>query len=156
MTLAKRLVCTTKKLGFNREETIYTNALLLCSADASSINAALKKKGFNNIKELIKCSMEFFAEVTIPLSQPELIIAYSNGNTSPSAAKIFLDTFGLEETFYQQDSSRYKTTYSFIAKIGDLHVPVVGIRHMSRFKPDINNIRSAWDVQKTKLQQLNL
>ncbi|WP_126466987.1 hypothetical protein [Pragia fontium] len=98
--------------------------------------------------------MKFFSEVTIPLSQPELIVAYSNGLSSLSAAKILLDAFGLKDTFHEEQSSPYYTTYSFLAKIGDLHVPVVGIRHMSRFKPKTDLVKSAWKVQSGKLQKL--
>ena len=153
-TLANRLKSLTECLGFDVQSTIYTNALLLCSQNAYEIKRAAEGKILGDLKGLIDSSMKFFSEVTIPLSQPELIVAYSNGLSSLSATKILLDTFGLKDTFHEEQSSSYYTTYSFLARFGDLHVPVVGIRHMSRFKPKTDLVKSAWKVQSGKLQQL--
>lgn len=84
----------------------------------------------------------------MPLAEPELIIAYSNGLGSPSAARILWERFGNGEALDHVDVSSYRATYGFTATIGSRKIPVVGIRHMSRFEPSIEAIKLAWERQK--------
>lgn len=138
------------ELGFNWRDTLYTNALLLCSSDAASIQKVARQSAAASLESLIRKSMDFFERVTVPLAEPELIIAYSNGLQSPSAAKILWETFGSGEALDHIDSSSYRATYGFTATIGSRKVPVVGIRHMSRFVPSIEAIKLAWEQQKAR------
>jgi hypothetical protein len=85
--------------------------------------------------------MDFFERVTMPLSEPDLIVAYSNGLKSPSAAKILWEAFGNEDPLDHVDTSSYRATYGFTATIGTRKVPVIGIRHMSRFVPSLDAIK---------------
>lgn len=154
--LPKRLIEVTEELGFNVNDTIYTNALLQCSDDAKSIkSAALSTLG--SLSLLIERSMTFFSDVTMQLSQPELIIAYSNGQNAFSTASILLDRFGDRDTLhYEKPASSYYSTYSFIANINEQRIPVVCIRHLSRFKPDVEVIKSAWKKQKMNLNMVDM
>ncbi|MDU6410898.1 MAG: hypothetical protein E6560_08025 [Yersiniaceae bacterium] len=146
--LATRLQSVPEQLGFNWEETVYTNALMLCSRDAFSIKKAAEQSPIQSLDKLIVSSMRFFAETTFSLCQPELIIAYSNGMSSHSSGRLLLHAFGEGQKPQFVNSSAYYSTYSFKARFGEFEVPVVGIRHMSRFKPDVNLIQQAWDIQR--------
>ncbi len=43
--------------------------------------------------------------------------------------------------------------FNFLAEINDKKIPVVCIRHMSRFKPCFDSIHSAWRYQLKCLSQ---
>ncbi|WP_228758414.1 hypothetical protein [Pseudomonas pisciculturae] len=146
--LASRLIKLPDDLGFDSNTTVYTNALLLCSANAASITKAAQKSSLACMKLLTHRSMIFFEHVTMSLAEPELIIAYSNGLSSPSAAKILWERFGNGQPLDHVDTSAYYATYGFTATIGGRKVPVVGIRHMSRFVPNTQAIQLAWERQK--------
>lgn len=152
-TLARRLTELSTELGFDWRDTLYTNALLLCSADAASIQNVARQSSAASLEALTRKSMDFFERVTVPIAEPELIIAYSNGLGSPSAAKILWETFGNGEALDHVDSSSYRATYGFTATVGSRKVPVVGIRHMSRFVPSIEAIKLAWERQKFRIGQ---
>lgn len=145
--LATRLQNVPEQLGFRWEDTVYTNALMQCSKNAASIKKVANKSPGQGLDNLIQSSMHFFAETTLSLCQPELIIAYSNAMSSHSSARLLLHAFGNGQKPQFVNSSAYYSTYSFKARFHDLEVPVVGIRHMSRFKPDINLIKQAWEIQ---------
>jgi hypothetical protein len=150
-TLARRLTQLPAELGFDWRDTIYTNALLLCSADAAAIQKVARQSSAASLESLTRKSMDFFQRVTVPLAEPELIVAYSNGLGSPSAARILWEAFGNEEPLDHVDSSSYRATYGFTATINNRKVPVVGVRHMSRFVPNIEAIKLAWTRQKARL-----
>jgi hypothetical protein len=152
-TLARRLTKLPAALGFDWRDTLYTNALLLCSQDAASIVKVARQSSAQSLESLTRKSMSFFERVTIPLAEPELIIAYSNGLGSPSAARILWEAFGDGEMLDHIDASSYWATYGFTATIGERKVPVVGIRHMSRFAPNVEAIKLAWERQKTRTDQ---
>lgn len=101
---------------------------------------------------LTRKSMDFFQRVTMQLAEAELIIAYSNGLGSPSAAKILWEAFGDGDALEHVDSSSYRATYGFTATIAGRKVPVIGIRHMSRFAPNIEGIKLAWRRQRERLE----
>lgn len=147
-TLAQRLTQLPHELGFDWSNTVYTNALLLCSCDAASIQKAARATSVKSLKTLADKSMDFFERVTMRLAEPDLIIAYSNGLGSPSAAKILWERFASEQPLDHVDSSAYHATYGFTATIGERKVPVIGIRHMSRFVPNTEAIKRAWTRQK--------
>ncbi|MCK6189916.1 MULTISPECIES: hypothetical protein [unclassified Pseudomonas] len=149
-TLARRLTRLPTELGFDWRSTIYTNALLLCSSDAASIGNVARQSSVNHLEALTHKSMDFFEQVTMRLSEPELIIAYSNGLGAPSAAKILWENFGHGDPLDHVDRSSYRATYGFTATIGDRKVPVVGIRHLSRFQPSMDAITQAWERQKAR------
>lgn len=67
-----------EQLGFRWQDTVYTNALLLCSKDALSLKKRAQESAIGSLDRLIEKSMSFFENVTVPLCKPELIIAYSN------------------------------------------------------------------------------
>ncbi|MBV4552166.1 hypothetical protein HU742_013535 [Pseudomonas sp. SWRI102] len=150
-TLARRLTQLPADLGFDWRDTIYTNALLLCSADAASIQKVARQSSAASLEALTRKSMDFFQRVTVALAEPELIIAYSNGLGSPSAARILWEAFGNGELLDHIDSSSYRATYGFTATINDRKVPVIGVRHMSRFVPNIEAIKLAWARQRARL-----
>lgn len=147
--LANRLQLVPEQLGFRWENTVYTNALLMCSKNALSIRQEIQRTPIGNLDSLIEKSMRFFEEVTLPLCKPELIIAYSNGMSSHSAARLLLTTFAKgEKPEYVSKKNSYYSTFCFTARFKQLDVPVVGIRHMSRFKPDVRLIQQAWDKKR--------
>lgn len=152
-TLARRLTDLPTALGFDWRDTVYTNALLLCSRDAVSIRKVAEQSSAAGLEVLTRKSMDFFKRVTMPLAEAELIIAYSNGLGSPSAAKILWEAFGDGEALDHVDSSSYRATYGFTATIARRKVPVVGIRHMSRFAPNIEGIKLAWRRQMERLAE---
>lgn len=147
-TLARRLTELPTQLGFGWRDTLYTNALLLCSGDAASIKKVAQQSNATSLESLTRKSMDFFERVTVSLAEPELIIAYSNGLGGPSAAKTLWERFGNGAALDHVDSSPYRATYGFTATFGSRKVPVVGIRHMSRFMPSIEAIKRAWERQK--------
>ena len=149
-TLARRLTELPTALRFDWRDTIYSNALLLCSQDAASIQKVAEQSAAGSLEALTRKSMEFFKRVTIPLAQPDLIIAYSNGLAGPSAARILWEAFGDGDELDHVDTSSYRATYGFTANIEGRKVPVVGIRHMSRFAPNIEGIKLAWERQKNR------
>jgi hypothetical protein len=143
--LATRLQNIPEQLGFSWRDTLYTNALLMCSKDALSLKKDAQESAIGNLDQLIEKSMGFFEEVTVPLCKPELIIAYSNGMNSHSAARLLLKTFGNGDEPEYISRNRYYSTFCFTARFKQFDVPVVGIRHMSRFKPNVQYIREAWE-----------
>lgn len=147
-TLARRLTELPTQLGFDWRDTLYTNALLLCSGDAASIKKVAQQSTAASLESLTRKSMDFFERVTVALAEPELIIAYSNGLGGPSAAKMLWERFGNGAALDHVDSSSYRATYGFTATFDSRKVPVVGIRHMSRFVPSIEAIKRAWERQK--------
>nr|WP_319528078.1 hypothetical protein [Pseudomonas laurentiana] len=149
-TLARRLTELPCALGFDWRDTVYTNALLMCSKDAASIQKVARASSASSLESLAYKSMDFFKRVTMSLAEPELIIAYSNGLGSPSAARILWEAFGNGEALDHVDASSYRATYGFTADIGGRRVPVVGIRHMSRFVPSVENIKLAWARQRER------
>lgn len=149
-TLARRLTELPTALGFDWRDTVYTNALLMCSKDAASIQKVALGSSAASLESLTRKSMQFFQRVTMSLAEPELIIAYSNGLGSPSAARIMWEAFGNGEALDHVDSSSYRATYGFTATIAGRRVPVVGIRHMSRFVPSVENIKLAWTRQRER------
>ncbi len=146
--LANRLYSVPEELGFRSDETVYTNALLLCSKDAASIKKTALDSPIGSLENLIVKSMKFFEEVTLPLCKPDLIIAYSNGMNSHSAARLMLHHFGKDGKPEYVSQNRYYSTFCFTAHFKHFNVPVIGIRHMSRFKPDVQLIQKAWDLKR--------
>jgi len=69
-----------------------------------------------------------------------------------SAASIIFERFGISDINFKKDHVYYKT-FSFLAEINDKKIPVVCIRHMSRFKPCFDSIHSAWRYQLNCLSQ---
>ncbi|NXZ88989.1 hypothetical protein HZI30_18805 [Serratia fonticola] len=62
---------------------------------------------------------------------------------NPSAARLLLKTFGKGTVPEYVNKKSYFSTF-FTVRFKQPDVPVVGIRHMSRFKPDIGLIQQAW------------
>ncbi|QJT83630.1 hypothetical protein [Kosakonia sp. MUSA4] len=140
--LAKRLQQIPGSLGYSWEDVIYTNALMMCSRNASTLRE--EAQHFNmTVKEIIKSSMAFFEQVTMSLSEPEIIVAYSNSLQTLSAASLLLEHFGDASTLKYSHSKGYHTTFAFIAKLNGRNIPVICVRHMSRFKPEENYIKAA-------------
>lgn len=151
-TLARRLTRLPGLLGFDWQETVFTNSLLLCSPDAASVNKAARLSTLGSLAELTRRSMDFFEHVTVPLCEPELIIAYSNSLQSPSAGKILWESFGVSGSLDHVDTSPYYATYGFTALVAGRRVPVVGIRHLSRFDfgHDGAFVKTAWERQQSR------
>jgi hypothetical protein len=145
-TLPKRLISLPTELGFSVNSTIYTNAILLCSENANAVKKKSKDVGFSHVNKLIEKSMDFFQDITIEESSPELIICYSNSMSDLSASSIIYEKFGISEIEVVNENVYYKT-FSFISEIKGKKIPVVCIRHMSRFKPCIDSIKKAWEHQ---------
>jgi len=140
--LAKRLQLIPEGLGYDWQDVVYTNALMMCSQNAASIQKEALRQNLS-VEQLVKNSMGFFENVTLQLCNPEVIIAYSNGLTSLSAASLLLKHFGEAGTLKYSHPKGYYTTYAFYAKFHSQRVPVVCVRHMSRFKPHEEYIKSA-------------
>jgi len=148
-TLPKRLLDLSEELGFVADSTIYTNAVLLCSENAHAIKKKAKAVGFCGVNELIEKSLDFFENITVKESMPDLIVAYSNSMNDISAASVLFERFSVTDMSITNHSNYYKT-FSFTAEIDSRKIPVVCIRHLSRFKPCLNSIKSAWEIQKKK------
>lgn len=148
--LAKQLDTLPGRLGFTKAETIYSNALLMCSEDAASVRKAAKETSLGSQQILTERSMRFFTDATMKLSRPELIIAYSNSLLSPSAASILYSAFGQGEDIDHISTGSHTATFGFTASIAGVRVPVVGIRHMSRYKANHEFILEAWRRQLSK------
>lgn len=140
--LAKRLQQIPSCLGYNWEDVIYTNAFMMCSQNAASLKkeAVCRNMTMDEIEEK---SMSFFEHVTVPLSEPDLIVAYSNSLQSISAASLLLKNFGDATTLKFSHPKGYHTTFAFMANICSRSIPVVCVRHMSRFKPEEDYVRAA-------------
>ena len=152
-TLPNRLLSLPIDLGFALEETVYTNAILLCSSDAYAIKKKAKEIGYKHVNELVVKSMTFFERITIGDDIPELIVCYSNGMNDLSASSVIFDHFGVSQITIVNSSNYYKT-FSFKAEINGHQIPVVCIRHMSRFKPCIESIKQAWEYEVKNLANL--
>ncbi len=144
-TLPNRLLQLPIDLDYEVENTIYTNAIMLCSANAATIKQRTKEVGLS-IDELVNKSLSFFENITISNSNIELIIAYSNSMNDLSAASAIYQRFGNSDIYISNQNNYYKT-FSFSALIADKKIPVVCIRHLSRFKPNIISIRDALSKQ---------
>ncbi|MEG3135534.1 hypothetical protein SC206_18410 [Rouxiella sp. T17] len=145
--LARRLQQVPSWLGYDWQDVIYTNALMMCSNNAAS----LKKEAleFNQtITDVIENSMGFFEHVTIPLCSPEVIVAYSNSLHSLSAASLLLKHFGDISTLKYSHPKGYHTTFGFMATINGKKIPVICLRHMSRFKPEESYVKEALSLVK--------
>ena len=145
-TLPKRLFSLPTELDIPVNSTIYTNAILLCSENASTIKKKAKKVGFFDVNKLIEKSLDFFEEITVAESSPELIICYSNSMSDLSASSILFERFAVSEIKVVNENVYYKT-FSFMSEIKGLKIPIVCIRHMSRFKPCVDSIKKAWKYQ---------
>ena len=143
-TLPNRLLNLPTELGFSVQNTIYTNAILLCSKNAAAIKSEATKFGLTS-DELIQRSLTFFENITVARSDIKLIIAYSNSMNDISAASVIYKRFGDNNEMYMSDDRSYHKTFSFLACIANKKIPVVCIRHMSRFKPNLNSIKNAVD-----------
>ncbi|EPB6319200.1 hypothetical protein ACQ3LD_003137 [Cronobacter dublinensis] len=140
--LAKRLQQIPGSLGYHWEDVIYTNALMMCSRNASTLRDEARCLGMT-VKEIIKSSMIFFEQVTMRLAEPEIIVAYSNSLQTLSAASLLLEHFGDVSTLKYSHPKGYHTTFVFMTKLNGRNIPVICVRHMSRFKPEENYIRAA-------------
>ena len=143
--LAKRLQQIPGELGYDWNDTIYTNAILMCSRNAFSISKCAKEHNIL-LEDLVKKSLGFFNEITMAISEPDVIVAYSNSLTSLSSASLLLKYFGDRTTLNYSQNTGYYTTYSFKANFNHHEVPVVCVRHMSRFKPKIEYIKEALNL----------
>jgi hypothetical protein len=148
--LATRLQQIPANLGYNWQDVLYTNALMMCSANAAELKKELSKHKIT-IEQLVKASMSFFEHVTIPLCKPEMIITYGNSLQSLSAAKILLKYFGDPSTLRYVQQTGYYTTFAFSAVIHHIKIPVICVRHMSRFKPSEKHIETAIELMKKEV-----
>ncbi|WP_447751839.1 hypothetical protein [Pseudomonas nicosulfuronedens] len=149
--LAHRLTDLAEGLGFDWRDTVYTNALLMCSKDAVAAKTVAAATHHRHLDAVIAASMRYFEEVTISLCKPELIVAYSNSLANHSTARILLRAFGGDDAPAYEMASGYFTMFSFMASIADQKIPVVCVRHMSRFKPASLLVRNAWQHQLKRL-----
>lgn len=147
--LAARLQQIPTNLGYNWQDVLYTNALMMCSANAAELKKELSEHKIT-IEQLVKASMRFFEHVTVPLCKPEMIITYGNSLQSLSAAKILLKYFGDPSTLRYVQQTGYYTTFAFSAVIHDVQIPVICVRHMSRFKPSEKHIGTAIQLMKER------
>ena len=145
--LAARLQQIPVNLGYNWQDVLYTNALMMCSANAAELKEIASSHNMT-IEQLVKASMSYFEHVTIPLCKPEMIITYGNSLQSLSAAKILLQHFGDPSTLRYAQQTGYYTTFAFSAVLNDVKIPVICVRHMSRFKPSEKCIKTAIELMK--------
>ena len=143
--LAKRLQQIPCCLGYSWEDVVYTNALMMCSQNAASLKkeAACRNMTMNEIEAN---SMAFFEHVTARLSEPDLIVAYSNSLQSISAASLLLKHFGDASTLKFSHPKGYHTTFAFMVNLNSRNIPVICVRHMSRFKPEESYIKAAFEL----------
>ena len=134
-TLPERLTEIPGVLGFERQGTVFTNALLMCSKDANSLKGECEKVGIS-IAELERNSMKFFLKFTLRYSRPRLILAYSNSWSGISATKVLYEYFKSSAEESRRCSVNKYTSYRYFKiQVEGVEIPVIGIRHLSRFKP---------------------
>ncbi len=138
-TLAKRLEQLPGQLGFESGATVYTNSLLLCSKGADDIASAAQRSSIGSYEALRVRSMKFFEGVTLSISEPELIVAYSNSIGPFSATQILYEAFGRGGLRHYSRTEK-PVTWGFLAQAAGRRIPVVGIRHLSRFKPKLGEV----------------
>ncbi|MEB5574454.1 hypothetical protein MWR38_25400 [Klebsiella pneumoniae] len=143
--LAKRLQQIPSCLGYSWEDVIYTNALMMCSQNAATLRREVACHD-TTMNEIEANSMAFFEHVTAHLSEPDLIVAYSNSLLSLSAASLLLKHFGDATTLKFSQPKGYHTTFAFMANLNSRNIPVICVRHMSRFKPEESYIRAAFKL----------
>lgn len=115
--------------------TVYTNALLLASSGVNDIGAkvaALRETAphFRHKQEVIKVSMQFFADFLLKVTAPDLLFAYGNGD-SDSAWAYITNHFELA-TPPSVVPIRSKRRYKFcLIRTQQKIIPVIGSPHLS-------------------------
>jgi hypothetical protein len=73
--LPKRLVNVTNALGFFKDETVYTNTLLMCGENMQALRREYERRvPRDNIDGLIAKSMRFFLDFTVAETNPSAIV----------------------------------------------------------------------------------
>lgn len=135
--LAKALKCIPELLGLNWQEVVYTNAILTCSKDVLSLSKIIKNDPFSygkngSIQLLIQNSMNFFLQFTMKEFHPSVIVCHGNGEASISTAMILREFLKGGELSHL-DHRSYHRAYSFNFEYHGDRIPVLCLRHMSRF-----------------------
>jgi hypothetical protein len=126
--LARRLSSLAELFEVDYRDVVYTNAILKCSQDARSIETEIRLQK----SDIIEKSMSFMKSFTIPTFAPSVIVCHGNAKAKYSTASILRKNLGgLEITTL--DTSSYGGAYAFVGKIGNESIPILCLRHLSRF-----------------------
>jgi hypothetical protein len=136
-TLPRNLEKSAELLGSKITETIYTNAILVCSKNAETIDERAIEYGAANQHQLAKKSMTFHREFTFSIVKPEAILIYGNSLNSPSAANFVRQEFYTSDMRFLEGSSKNQY-YWFETIIHGEKVPTFCVPHMSRVPPNLS------------------
>jgi hypothetical protein len=126
--LARRLSALAELFEVDYRDVVYTNAILKCSQDARSIETEIRLQK----SKIMENSMKFMEKFTIPTFAPSIIVCHGNAKTEYSTASILKQKLGgLKTTML--DTSSYGGAYAFVGKAGNKSVPILCLRHLSRF-----------------------
>ncbi|MGJ0394345.1 MAG: hypothetical protein ACR650_16630 [Methylocystis sp.] len=140
LTLPKRLCHVSLRLGFKPDETIFTNSILMCSKDASAISQRYREITNKDTADLVDSSMRFFKEFTLRFANAATIVVHGNSTSESSAANIlYRYLHGSQKFFF--DERPYHAAYWFSANLGDYTLPVLCLRHLSRYAPNDEALR---------------
>jgi hypothetical protein len=96
--LPKRLVNVTNALGFSKDETVYTNTLLMCGENMQALRREYKRRvPRDNIDGLIAKSMSFFLDFTVAETNPAAIVVYGYNGNDPRSPAYFQTAAGKRE-----------------------------------------------------------
>jgi hypothetical protein len=129
----------TRELGFSPKDTVYTNAILKCSANALALRATMNREEY---VKLMEASMNFFLEFTLRSVRPAAIVVYGNGQNPDSAANIVRSRLsGYSGSVMLDDSQYWLRAFWFEgeAQVGNdganSKIPVLCVTHLSRWFP---------------------
>jgi hypothetical protein len=131
-TLPRRLQQVVNTLGFEIDQTIFTNTILICSENAGTIGEEAQTHGMD-IRSIIEKSMAFHKRFTFEVANPKAIFLYSNSLYNFSAANVWRQTMQTSEVLFLRSGA-----YWFHSLVNGIPVPTLCVPHMSRVPPDGN------------------
>ncbi len=140
--LARALKRIPNYFGLDWEDTIYTNAILACSQDAASLAAKVNNSRINGSVSAIKNrSMAFFRNFTMREFEPTIIVCHGNGETSFSTASILHEYLEGDEKV-SLETHPFKRAYWFNGYYNGRKIPILCLRHMSRYRVNEDALRN--------------
>jgi hypothetical protein len=143
--LPERLHQVANTLGFSLRNTIFTNAILICSENSDAIRTRAELLGRFELKEIIEFSMQFHKHFTFKKSKPKAIVIHGNSLYSFSAMNTLRQTHKTSELRHLYHS-RNLSSYCFETFIDGRPVPTLALPHMSRVAPDRDSLPRFRDI----------
>jgi hypothetical protein len=121
--LPRRLVQITEALGFQRNRSIYTNAILMCAANAAAIGRSYREITGKPRRDLVAASMRLFVEFTLAETKPAAIVTY--GAEPRELVAQYLN--GVRKNLGEPEEG----AEWFVGTANGLKIPVLCIKHLS-------------------------